>query len=130
MQSAVEGTLLALDAHKWVPMASPNLRRAQSEAAPKEGAPPYALMEHPPLAVLANGLLAALNELRHCAPLSLQARLAAVLQVIFTLTSNFSPVAWFLPACPTAQRSTSLLSFFPTLLLLMHPFQTHTSLLF
>lgn len=43
--------------------------------------PPYALLEHAPLAVLTNGLLAAFNELRHCAPLSLCSSVAAILQV-------------------------------------------------
>ena len=46
-----------------------------------EGAgPPYALLEHAPLAVLTNGLLAAFNELRHCAPLSLAAPVAQTVQ--------------------------------------------------
>ena len=38
-------------------------------------------MDHPPLALLANGLLGALNELRHCAPLSLRGPIASVTQV-------------------------------------------------
>ena len=44
------------------------------------GPPPPSLVEHPPLAVYANGLLAALNELRHCAPLSIREASAAALQ--------------------------------------------------
>jgi hypothetical protein len=46
----------------------------------EDAGPPYALLEHTPLAVLTNGLLAALNELRHCAPLSLAAPVAQTLQ--------------------------------------------------
>ena len=42
--------------------------------------PPYALMDAPPLAVFANGLAAALNELRHCPPLVLQQPATAVVQ--------------------------------------------------
>lgn len=38
--------------------------------------PPYIIMEHLPLAVLVNGVLAALNELRHCAMLSISKPLA------------------------------------------------------
>lgn len=49
-------------------------------AAAEDLAPPYALMEHLPLAVLTNGLLAALNELRHCALLSMAQPMAGLLQ--------------------------------------------------
>ena len=42
--------------------------------------PPYALMEYQPLAVYTNGLLAAFNELRHCAPLSVRNPATAALQ--------------------------------------------------
>ena len=38
-------------------------------------------MEHAPLAIYLNGLLAALNELRHCAPQSLRGAAAEALQV-------------------------------------------------
>ncbi|KAG9152984.1 hypothetical protein Leryth_025061 [Lithospermum erythrorhizon] len=34
--------------------------------------PPSSLMEHPPLAVFINGVSAAMNELRPCAPFSLK----------------------------------------------------------
>jgi hypothetical protein len=44
------------------------------------GTPPPTLVEHPPLAVYANGLLAALNELRHCAPFPIREPAASALQ--------------------------------------------------
>ena len=94
MQAAVETSLIVLEMHKWVSMPSFTGRRSRGlspdpdkaataggPAAGKEGAPPYSLMEHPPLAILTNGLLSALNELRHCAPLSMQHTVAAVLTV-------------------------------------------------
>jgi hypothetical protein len=49
-------------------------------AAPDDLSPPYALMEHLPLAVLTNGVLSSLNELRHCAPAPLRRPMAALLQ--------------------------------------------------
>ncbi|KAG2432900.1 hypothetical protein HXX76_008631 [Chlamydomonas incerta] len=45
-----------------------------------ESAPPYVIMEHLPLAVYVNGVLTALNELRHCAMLSVSKPLAGLLQ--------------------------------------------------
>jgi hypothetical protein len=42
--------------------------------------PPYALMEHLPLAVFTNGVLSAFNELRHCALAPLRRPAAALLQ--------------------------------------------------
>lgn len=41
-----------------------------------ESGPPYTIMEHLPLAVYVNGVLTALNELRHCAMLSVSKPLA------------------------------------------------------
>lgn len=41
---------------------------------------PQALVDHVPLAVYANGLLASFNELRHCAPMSLRQPTGAALQ--------------------------------------------------
>ena len=79
-----------LDTHKWVAMASAAARArpapvptiAGGEGRGSEApAPPYELMEFAPLAVLTNGLLGALNELRHCAPLALATPAARLLQV-------------------------------------------------
>lgn len=96
LQNAVETALVSLESHKWVSLQAPASRRqkltsqASGDQGPKvtsgspakgEGGPPYELMDHPPLAVLTNGLLGALNELRHCSPLSLSQRLATVLKV-------------------------------------------------
>ena len=114
MQAAVETSLIVLEMHKWVSMPSFTGRRgrglstgpdkaatASSPAAGKEGAPPYSLMEHPMLAILTNGLLSALNELRHCAPLSMQHTVAAVLTVCPTSTVLLAP--WTQP--PYRQRA-------------------------
>lgn len=80
--------LLVLEVHKWValPSLASRTRRTtgsgtEETAASEDGGPPYALMEQPPLAILVNGLLAALNELRHCAPLAVAQALASTLQV-------------------------------------------------
>ncbi|GBG81990.1 hypothetical protein CBR_g34170 [Chara braunii] len=78
---AVEAFQHALASHRWVPlppMGSSRLSGADDGS--EDVAPPYSLMEHPPLAAFVNGVLAALNELRHCAPLSLRSSLAGTLQ--------------------------------------------------
>lgn len=105
VDTSTESFQVLLDAHKWIAMpASLAARRSSSsvgegggasgsgdklaeagggggEAGGAGGGPPYSLMEHTPLAVYTNGLLAAFNELRHCAPLSLREATAAVLEV-------------------------------------------------
>lgn len=70
-----------LDAHRWValPVAVPRPPRPAGDAAPPGAAPPASLVEHTPLAVYLNGLLAALNELRLCAPLLLREPAAELL---------------------------------------------------
>ena len=84
LASASDGFEAALEAHRWV--ALPPLPTPPQPAAAAGGggggelAPPFSLMEHPPVAIFANGVLGALNELRHCALGSLQARAAAALQ--------------------------------------------------
>lgn len=90
-QVAVDAFATVLNTHKWVALSSaaPRARRGApptpppdpAEAARGEAAPPYALMDHAPLATLTNGLLGAMNELRHCAPLALAAPCAQTLQV-------------------------------------------------
>ena len=103
--TAVDTFLMVLDTHKWTSMPSMAARsrgRSSSSADPAAAAssdaaapssasngahgvdpstPPYALMDHVPLAIFVNGLLSAFNELRHCAPLSLATALASILQV-------------------------------------------------
>ncbi len=103
--TAVDTFLMVLDTHKWTSMPSIAARsrgRSSSSADPAAAAssdaaapssasngahggdpstPPYALMDHVPLAIFVNGLLSAFNELRHCAPLSLATALASILQV-------------------------------------------------
>lgn len=88
-QAASTTFLLTLDAHKWLAMPSaaaarPRRTPAQSPDAPADdlASPPYSLMDHPPLALLTNGLLSAFNELRHCALLSLRDQVAQVIQVL------------------------------------------------
>ncbi|BDA46656.1 Conserved oligomeric Golgi complex subunit 8 [Coccomyxa sp. Obi] len=88
VKAATDMFVMLLDVHKWVamPAVAARVRQAGSTADPStpkgedSAGPPYALLEHAPLAVLTNGLLAAFNELRHCAPLSLCSSVAAILQ--------------------------------------------------
>lgn len=95
---AVDAFHQRLDSHKWMSMPSPMFNKgaaaATAAAAGKDGeagvgeqqgsaeelSPPYALMEHVPLAVFTNGVLSALNELRHCALLPLQRPAGSLLQ--------------------------------------------------
>jgi hypothetical protein len=95
---AVDAFHQRLDSHKWVAMPTPLLSKAAGAAGSADGseqqqqqggagagtgddlAPPYALMEHVPLAVFTNGVLSALNELRHCALLPLQRPAGTLLQ--------------------------------------------------
>lgn len=106
VHTSTESFQALLDSHKWLAMppslASRRAASASSDLGPSGGkqgegaaaaaptaalsaaaavSPPYTLMEHTPLAVYTNGLLGALNELRHCAPLSLQDAVAAVVEV-------------------------------------------------
>eukprot|EP00882_Tetradesmus_deserticola_P004259 GHRQ01004499.1.p1 GENE.GHRQ01004499.1~~GHRQ01004499.1.p1 ORF type:complete len:562 (+),score=212.75 GHRQ01004499.1:522-2207(+) len=94
---AVDAFHQRLDSHKWVVMPAPLLGKAAGAAGAADGseqqlqgsagagagddlAPPYTLMEHVPLAVFTNGVLSALNELRHCALLPLQRPAGTLLQ--------------------------------------------------
>ncbi|KAG5627525.1 hypothetical protein H5410_012743 [Solanum commersonii] len=77
MNAAVENFQLVLDSHRWVPLPAVSFPTSSlSEESHEDVTPPSSLMEHPPLAVFVNGVSAAMNELRPCAPLSLKHVLA------------------------------------------------------
>ncbi|KAH7523837.1 conserved oligomeric Golgi complex subunit 8 [Ziziphus jujuba] len=77
MSTAVENFQLVLDSHRWVPLPAVGFpANSVGEDTHEEVTPPSYLMEHPPLAVFVNGVSAAMNELRPCAPLSLKHVLA------------------------------------------------------
>jgi len=85
LAAAADAFALRLQGHRWLALgaaaaAPPPAKRAADAAAAAAAAgddagagadaalaPPPALMDHGPVAVFANGALAALNELRHCA---------------------------------------------------------------
>uniref|UniRef100_A0A803MKA2 Conserved oligomeric Golgi complex subunit 8 n=1 Tax=Chenopodium quinoa TaxID=63459 RepID=A0A803MKA2_CHEQI len=75
--TAVENFQLVLDSHRWVPLPAVGYSGSTaSEESQEDVTPPSYLMEHPPLAVFINGVSAAMNELRPCAPVSLKHILA------------------------------------------------------
>uniref|UniRef100_A0A7N0V5R0 Conserved oligomeric Golgi complex subunit 8 n=1 Tax=Kalanchoe fedtschenkoi TaxID=63787 RepID=A0A7N0V5R0_KALFE len=77
MSTAVENFQVVLDSHRWVPLPSVGFPSSKIGDDTKEDvSPPPSLMEHPPIAVFINGVSAAMNELRPCAPLSLKHILA------------------------------------------------------
>ncbi|KAF8660973.1 hypothetical protein HU200_057308 [Digitaria exilis] len=79
MSTAVKtpGKAVVLDSHRWVPMPSVGfVANGVVDETSDDVTPPSVLMEHPPLAVFVNGVSAAMNELRPCAPLSLKDVLA------------------------------------------------------
>ncbi|GAB2233706.1 hypothetical protein Droror1_Dr00002935 [Drosera rotundifolia] len=75
--AAVENFQVVLDSHRWVPLPAVGFSAIGfGEDSREDVTPPPSLMEHPPLAVFVNGVSAALNELRPCAPISLRHILA------------------------------------------------------
>ncbi|GMH12375.1 hypothetical protein Nepgr_014216 [Nepenthes gracilis] len=77
MSTAVENFQLVLDSHHWVPLPAVGFSASSAgEESQEDVTPPPSLMEHPPLAVFINGVSAAMNELRPCAPTSLKHILA------------------------------------------------------
>ncbi|KAK2980126.1 hypothetical protein RJ640_019549 [Escallonia rubra] len=77
MSTAVENFQLVLESHRWVPLPAVGFSaNGLGEESQEDIAPPPSLMEHPPLAVFVNGVAAAMNELRPCAPIRLKHVLA------------------------------------------------------
>ncbi|XP_059644338.1 conserved oligomeric Golgi complex subunit 8 [Cornus florida] len=73
ISTAVENFQLVLDSHRWVPLPAVGFTaNSVGEENQDDVTPPSILMEHPPLAVFVNGVAAAMNELRPCAPISLK----------------------------------------------------------
>lgn len=115
MAAATEAFRSLLESHKWAASSLSARSRSTSDAAgvaaaagsdgsgdaasagqpgaaaaggATPGVLPQALVDHVPLAVFVNGLLAAFNELRHCAPLSLRQPAAAELQASLLAVSS------------------------------------------
>ncbi|XP_008808200.2 conserved oligomeric Golgi complex subunit 8 [Phoenix dactylifera] len=77
MSTAVENFQVVLDSHRWVPLPSVGFTtNGAIDESHDDVNPPSILMEHPPIAVFVNGVSAAMNELRPCAPVSLKHVLA------------------------------------------------------
>ncbi|XP_052170562.1 conserved oligomeric Golgi complex subunit 8 [Diospyros lotus] len=77
MNTAVENFQLVLDSHRWVPLPAVGFSaNSIGQDSQEDVTPPSSLMEHPPLAVFVNGVSAAMNDLRPCAPISLKHVLA------------------------------------------------------
>ncbi|PRQ27993.1 putative oligomeric Golgi complex subunit 8, cullin repeat-like-containing [Rosa chinensis] len=77
MSTAVENFQLVLDSHRWVPLPAVGFpANSVNDESLDDVTPPSYLMEHPPLAVFVNGVSAAMNDLRPCAPISLKHVLA------------------------------------------------------
>lgn len=105
LNAALRQFEMMIEDNRWAPVGSSALRRdrAQLSSSPSrenelsdgvapsdrgfEGQrsvgqfePPLAILDSPPLAVFLNGILAALNELRLCAPVALGPRLSSAIQ--------------------------------------------------
>lgn len=77
MSAAVENFQLVLDSHRWVPLPAVGFpANSSGEESQEDVTPPSYLMEHPPIAVFVNGVSAAMNDLRPCAPVNLKHVLA------------------------------------------------------
>lgn len=77
MNTAVENFQVVLDSHRWVPLPSVGFSTSVAiEESLDDVTPPSFLMEHPPIAVFINGVSAAMNDLRPCAPVNLKHLLA------------------------------------------------------
>uniref|UniRef100_A0A162B629 Conserved oligomeric Golgi complex subunit 8 n=1 Tax=Daucus carota subsp. sativus TaxID=79200 RepID=A0A162B629_DAUCS len=73
MGTAVENFQLVLDSHRWVPLPAVGFSaNSFGDENQEDVTPPPNLMDHPPLAVFVNGVSAAMNELRPCAPIRLK----------------------------------------------------------
>ncbi|KAL7121880.1 hypothetical protein ACP275_01G011400 [Erythranthe tilingii] len=89
MTTAVENFQLVLNSHRWVPLPSVGFpANSFGEESQDDVTPPSNLMEHPPLAVFINGVSAAMNELRPCAPISLKNLIAQELVKVLQAVSD------------------------------------------
>mmetsp|Transcript_23886 Transcript_23886/g.28889 ORF Transcript_23886/g.28889 Transcript_23886/m.28889 type:complete len:566 (+) Transcript_23886:343-2040(+) len=90
MMQALETFQQLLEVHRWVTLPMLNYSQASKDKGGGDAdasqedtcAPPYSLMEQTPVAIFTNGILAALNELRHCAPAALRVQLTTCLHNI------------------------------------------------
>lgn len=109
LNAALRQFEMMIEDNRWAPVGSSALRkeRAQGYAglggnlnkdqgaeentgeSGEQYAPPVGVLDSPPLAVFLNGILAALNELRLCAPVSLGPRLGRALHDVLVDAGDF-----------------------------------------
>lgn len=80
----------ALSSHKWIALPKTGTGSASDSSRSSQSlTPPFALLEHPPLALFTNSVLQAFNDLRHCAPSALRGRVSELLQVGVFIGQNY-----------------------------------------
>ncbi|PXF47472.1 Conserved oligomeric Golgi complex subunit 8 [Gracilariopsis chorda] len=107
LNAALRQFEMMIEDNRWAPVGSSALRKERGqggagqqksrEAGSNQSGdlstnqfdPPLAILDSPPLAVFLNGILAALNDLRLCAPISLGPRLGRVLQETLVNAGEF-----------------------------------------
>eukprot|EP00177_Eucheuma_denticulatum_P007368 GFKZ01013403.1.p1 GENE.GFKZ01013403.1~~GFKZ01013403.1.p1 ORF type:complete len:684 (+),score=91.43 GFKZ01013403.1:151-2202(+) len=109
LNAALRQFEMMIEDNRWAPVGSSALRKERAQGytglagnlnkdqvteensgeSGEQYAPPVGVLDSPPLAVFLNGILAALNELRLCAPVSLGLRLGRALHDVLVNAGDF-----------------------------------------